>query len=161
MRFLSYISFHYSRVPFISFVFLPPSGLLLFLGDPWTSSLFRFLLIFGSPCLLHMVVLLGPICRLSLPPIFPSIPLLRLLQPLLLLHVSPSFSDQNLHPLRCPRGPCPSMSLLLAPVLVTVVVIDNFYLTLSPSVLIRSLVSYVFLFSFMCSYLSFFSYLAR
>ena len=155
------ISFHCSRVPFISFVFLPPSGLLLFLGDPWTSSLFRFLLIFGSPCLLHMVVLSGPICRLSPPPIFPSTPLLRLLQPLLLLHVSPSFSGQNLHSPRHPRGPYPSMSLLLVPVLVTVVVIDNFYLTLSPSVLIRSLVSYVFLFSFMCSYLSFFSYLAR
>ena len=155
------ISFHCLRVPFISFVFLPLSGLLLFLVDPRTSSPFRFLLIFGSPCLLHLVVLSGPICRLSLPPIFPSTPLLRLLHLLLLLPVSPSFSGQNLHSLRRPRGPYPSMSLLLVLVLVTVVVIANFYPTLSSSVLIRSLAFYVFLFSFMCSYPSFFSYLAR
>ena len=148
-------------MPFISFVFLPLSGLLLFLVDPRTSSPFRFLLIFGSPCLLHLVVLSGPICRLSLPPIFPSTPLLRLLHLLLLLPVSPSFSGQNLHSLRRPRGPYPSTSLLLVPVLVTVVVIANFYPTLSSSVLIRSLASYVFLFSFMCSYPSFLSYLAR
>ena len=145
-------------------IFLLPSGLLLVVGDHWTSSLFRAFLIFAL-YLLHTVEVLGPAFQLLLPPISPSTPPLHLLQPLLLLRVSSNFSNPGLHFLKLPRRLCLSMSLLpaLAPVIVAVT--DNFHLTLFSSVLIRFFALYVFLFSFLCSnycpYFSLILHLAR
>jgi hypothetical protein len=129
MRFLSLLVFATLVCLSSPSIFLLLSGLLLVTRDLWTSSLSRVFLVLVL-CLLHMVVVLGPTFRLSLPPISPSTPLLHLLQPLLLLRVSSKFSNPSLHSLRPPRKPCLSMSLLLVLAPVIAAVIDNFHLTL-------------------------------